>query len=179
MGPVIHMSNSSSEGNRYTLASHEFKLAQKKSSYWSGVQEQDCLQVCLQLDIDKSIGFSGNLFFFLRDLNPFWDETFQITVDDISAPLDLKVSIILLSFFIMGFHTLSNSFSVIFRGVQIKKLLEAGVRSLCRIRLPEKELWIKRVQNVWEKEGARRQKSWLIATVEATLYATTEPTLNK
>ena len=79
----------------------------------------------------------------------------------------------------MGFHTLSNSFSVIFRGVQIKKLLEAGVRSLCRIRLPEKELWIKRVQNVWEKEGARRQKSWLLATVGVTLYAPTEPTLNK
>ena len=114
MGPVIHMSNSSSEGNRYTLASHEFKLAQKKSSYWSGVQEQDCLQVCLQLDIDKSIGFSGNLFFFLRDLNPFWDETFQITVDDISAPLDLKVSIILPLFSLWDFiryQILSLSYS--------------------------------------------------------------------
>ena len=88
------------------------------------------------------MGFSGNLFFFLRDLNPFWDETFQITVDDISAPLDLKVSIVLRFFLIMGFHTLSNSFSVIFRGVQIRKLLQAGVRSLCyyRICLSEKEL---------------------------------------
>ena len=102
-------------------------------------------------------------------------------MDDISAPLDLKVSIVLRFFLIMGFHTLSNSFSVIFRGVQIRKLLQAGVRSLCyyRICLPEKELWIKRVQNVREKEGARRQKSWLLATVGATLYASTEPTLNK
>ena len=29
-----------------------------------------------------------------KDLNPFWDEKFELIIDDISVPLDLKVSLI-------------------------------------------------------------------------------------
>ena len=29
-----------------------------------------------------------------KDLNPFWDEKFELIIEDISVPLDLKVSLI-------------------------------------------------------------------------------------
>ena len=33
-----------------------------------------------------------------KDLNPFWDETFDLILEDISVPLDLKVDWIELQF---------------------------------------------------------------------------------